>query len=703
MSGNELAIGIDIGGTFTDVVVYDARDYNWRTAKVPTAPLDPVGSVIRGLEQLVPASDVALVGLICHATTLGVNAIIERRGAATGLIVTEGFEDLIQMGTGQRYDIYELFPMYPEPMVAGTSRYPIRQRTGPGGESLTTLDINEVERATKSLVAGGVQAVAVCFLHSYAYPDDERSAADVIRRVAPSMRVSLSSEVVPELREYPRLMTTVANAYIQPIVSAYLERLGVELASRGYICGLLTMLSGGGMSSVSTASDFPVRLLESGPAAGAIMAEHFSISSGHADLLVFDMGGTTAKASIVRSGQALRTGQFEVARVHRFKPGSGIPIKAPALDLLEIGAGGGSIARPDRLGLLAVGPDSAAADPGPCCYGRGGVEPTVTDADLVLGYLDPEYFLGGRMPLDLPAARTAMSQLGTHFAMDETQAAWFVHSTVNDNMAGAARVHLAERGVDPSQLTMFALGGAAPVHAEAVARAVGVTKVLIPPAPGVGSAAGLLLAPLAFDLSRSVPRRLDDLRWEELAEIYDDLERRAIDFVVGAGAEPDAVTITRSVDMQVEGQVHEIEVPFPGRIDDGTRERIAAAFDESYRSRFRHPPLARPLRVVTWRVRATAGIAPEVGPRDTPLESTRDHAPRDRAVYFEEANAFVSTRVLHRSVLRGGQIESGPLVIEEEASTTIVSPSAQLTVLDDLSLLLELHEVKSGRSGADDG
>jgi len=690
VNGRDLAVGIDIGGTFTDLVLYDAGSNRWRAAKVPTDPIDPVKSVISGLQGLVTEDEVKRVSLMCHATTLGVNAIIQRQGAPTGLLVTDGFEDLIEMGSGQRYDIYELFPSYPNPLVPGERRHPIRQRTGPAGESLVELDLGEVDRAAQSLLAGGCKAIAICFLHSYADPGDERRAAAVVRRVAPSIRVSLSSDVVPEIREYPRLMTTVANAYIQPIVSTYLERLGAELTACGYGCTLLTMLSAGGMASVEAASAFPVRLLESGPAAGAILAEHLTASSELPDLLVFDMGGTTAKASMVRSGRALRTGQFEVARVHRFKAGSGIPIKTPVLDLLEIGAGGGSIARADQLGLLAVGPESAGADPGPACYGRGGEEPTVTDADLLLGYLNQDHFLGGRMQLDLSAARRALARLGRRFEMDETQAAWYVHSVVNDNMAGAARVHLTDRGVDPAQLAMLALGGAAPVHAEAVARGLGVRRVIIPPAPGVGSAAGLLLAPLAFDLARSRPGRLEDLPLTELAAIYGDLELRATDLVVGAGAERGRVIITRSVEMQVEGQVHEIEVAFEGALDGTTHQRIADAFDESYRSRFRHPPLDRPRRVITWRVRATApGVAPRFGRQEVADEQDHDGS-LARAIYFGEAGGFVQARVLRRSRLHPGQIESGPLVVEEEASTTVVGPSASLTVRDDLSLSLEL-------------
>lgn len=681
MTGS-LAVGIDVGGTFTDLVLADASGRRWRSAKVPTDPADPAASVLRGLDQVLDRRDISDVHLICHATTLGINAIIERKGARTGLVVTDGFADVLEMGSGQRYDIYDLFLRYPEPLVAVERRLGVPQRTGPNGETLRPLDLQAVIEAGRQFLAQEVESVAICFLHSYAAPGDEKAAAQALCHAMPESPISLSSEVVPEIREYPRLSTTVANAYIQPIVSAYLERLARELAARGFGGRLLTMLSSGGMAAVEAASALPVRLLESGPAAGAVLGQEVAVRTGSTDLVVFDMGGTTAKASLVAAGEVLRAAELEVARMHRFKSGSGIPIKTASLDLLEIGAGGGSIARLSQLGMMEVGPDSAGAAPGPACYGLGGLDPTVTDADLVLGYLDPQSFLGGYMQLLPAAAMKAMERLAGPLEMTVEQAAWFVHAAVNQSMAGAIRVHLAERGLDAGAMALLALGGAGPVHADRVARDAGVSRVLVPGDPGMGSAAGLLLAPIAFDLSRSLPGRVDELDWERLRLLYAELEREARGSVLAAGAVPDGITVSRSVDMQVEGQVHEIEVPVPDLHPDS----IEASFVDTYKRLFHHPPLRRPRRAVTWRLRAAApGLRRDALSRDSP----NDQAVSTRRVFFPETG-FVDVPVHQRAGLADGFSAIGPLIVGEAASTTVVCPGSKLLVMSGGILELTL-------------
>jgi 5-oxoprolinase (ATP-hydrolysing) len=678
-----LALGVDVGGTFTDLVLHDASAQTWLWAKVPTDAADPARSVLSGLDQLLGPGELSQVALICHATTLGINAIVERRGARTGLVVTEGFADVLEMGSGQRYDIYDLFPRHPEPLVPAELRVGVPQRRGPGGEILKALDLRAVRQAGRRLAEAGVSSIAVCFLHSYSAPADEESTGQALHTVVPGAHVTLSSEVVPEIREYPRLMTSVANAYIQPLVSDYMARLAEALAGRGFGGRLLTMLSGGGMASVETACAFPVRLLESGPVAGAVLAQAIATQTRSPDLMVFDMGGTTAKMSLVAGGEIQRVAALEVARVHRFKSGSGIPIKTPALDLIEIGAGGGSIARLNQLGMLAVGPESAGAEPGPACYGAGGTQPTVTDANLLLGYLDPDGFLGGRMRLSADAAAQAMESLARPLGMTIEKAAWFLHATVNESMAGAARVHLAERGLDAGSLTLLALGGAGPLHADRVAREAGLHRVMVPPDPGVGSAAGLLLAPRAFEVSRSFPGRLDEFDWARLSGLCSELENQARELVLAAGADPGQVRIGRSVDMQVEGQVHEIEVWF-ARLDP---EVIEESFVATYERLFHHPPLKRPRRAVTWRLRAWAPGWSELAPGS---RKAGQPSYAVRRAYFPETGS-IEVPVHQRAGLPAGFTASGPLIVAEAASTTVACPGSVLSVLEGGSLELALQ------------
>src|SRR5215471_17262491 len=503
-------IGFDIGGTFTDFILLDSERCTIRLHKCLTTPEDPSVAALEGLDQLMANAGVSLaeVGDIVHGTTLVTNALIERRGAKLGLITTRGFRDVLEMGTEQRYDIYDLFLQYPEPLVPRRRRIEVSERMDRDGNPVVPLDLEAVRAAARQLVAAGVEAIAVCFLHAYRNPAHEREAGNAIRALFPELAVSLSSAVVAELWEYQRFTTTCANAFVQPLMDRYVRRLERELWQRGFRGALYLMHSAGGLVSPETARAFPIRLLDSGPAGGGLATAYFGKVAGKSDVISFDMGGTTAKACLIEDGHAAIAAEMEAARVHRFKKGSGLPIKAPVIDMIEIGAGGGSIAAIDEVGLLRVGPHSAGADPGPACYARGGTEPTVTDANLLLGYYDPGFFLGGRMALDRDAAERALSKVGVTLGLSAIDTAWGIHRMVVENMAAAARIHIVEKGKDPRAYAMVGFGGAGPAHAAEVARVLGVKQVLVPPASGAASALGFLAAPLSFEQVRSHPIRL---------------------------------------------------------------------------------------------------------------------------------------------------------------------------------------------------
>ena len=690
---SRIYVGVDIGGTFTDVVAYDEASGEWRVGKVATSPEYPEDGVIAAIDQVVDRADRLRTRLIAHATTLGINAITERRGARTGLLVTRGFSDLLRMGSGQRYDVYELFPSYPKPLVPAALTYELDERLAPSGEVMVPLVAEDARRTIGELLAMDVESIAVCLLHSYANAEHELLVEELVKEQASGVPVSISSSVSPEIREYSRLCTTVANAYIRQVVGRYLAVLSERLQAEGYrMSQLVTMLSDGGMAAPEAAAEHPVRILESGPAAGSVFAEMTAKDLSMPNLLLFDMGGTTAKISSVLDGSTRRTVELEVARVHRFKAGSGIPLRTPVVDLLEVGAGGGSIARVDDRGLIAVGPESSGAEPGPACYAKGGLAATVTDADLVLGYLNADRFLGGRMSLDLAAARNALANLGEPLGLDVEGTARFVRSTVNASMAGAARVYLAERGLEPGTLSMMAIGGAGPVHAEEVGREVGVVRILVPLDPGTGSAMGLILASLAFEVSRSAPSPIASLTWATVESMLRDLGKAAREQLVRAGATEADISETASVDMHLEGQSHEVAVTLK---DVGQGEVSAAlreAFIGSYLATFGRRPLDRPLHVKTWRFRANAP-APGPGLRRVARRREAHDAASPiarRPVYFAAAGEFVVTPVFDRDDLRPGDELPGPVVIEESLSTTVASPGCRVRVLGDCSLQLDL-------------
>lgn len=673
-------VGLDIGGTFTDYVLLDEVSGELHLHKLPTTPADPAVGALSGLEELLdriqrPLEDCSI---LVHGTTLVTNALIERRGSPTGLLTTRGFRDVLEMGKEQRYDIYDLFLKYPDPLVPRRWRLEVDERITREGEALRRPDPEQIRQLARLLVEDGVEAVAVCFLHSYLDPSHEREVAALLRREFPSLAVSVSSDVNPEIREYERSSTTTCNAYVQPLMDRYLASMERQLEERGFRGHFYLMQSSGGLAGPDLARRFPVRLLESGPAGGAIVGAFLGRSMGLEDLVAFDMGGTTAKICLIHGGRPELAAEMEAGRVHRFKRGSGLPIKTPVLDLMEIGAGGGSIAFANQLGLLQVGPRSSGADPGPACYGHGGEEPTVTDACLQLGYLDPAYFLGGGMVLDREAARRVLAGLGSSLGLT-TEAAWGVYSVVCENMASAARVHVIEKGRDPRRFPLIAFGGAGPLHALRVARALGAPEVVIPRFSGVASALGFLVAPVSFEFSRSFPGELRTLAWNEINDLYADMEAQGCAVLASAGTSE--VRFEREAEMRLSGQFHDIVVPVPGgELAAESGEALREAFGREY-ARLYHAVLSgyEPL-VLNWRLRAL-GPDPEVRLPNMDSDGVGSDSLRgSRPAFYPETNGFVETPVHDRYRLRAGQTVAGPAIIEERESTLVIGPGDSLLV-----------------------
>ncbi len=659
-------IGFDIGGTFTDFILLDPATESVRLHKTLTTPDDPSRGALAGLDELVSSAGIALAEVtdIVHGTTLVTNALIERKGAKLGLLTTQGFRDILEMGTEQRYDIYDLFLQFPTPLVPRRHRLEIPERMDRDGKIVTPLDEAAVEAAARRLAAQGIEAIAIGFLHSYRNPDHERRAAAIVRAACPDMSVSISSDVVSEMWEYQRFCTTCANAFVQPLMDRYLRRLERELRLRGFAGALRLMHSAGGLLSPETARLLPIRLLESGPAGGGLATAFFGALAGHRDIISFDMGGTTAKACLIEDGAADVAPMMEAARVHRFKKGSGLPIKAPVIDMIEIGAGGGSIAAIDGVGLLRVGPHSAGAAPGPACYGQGGTDPTVTDANLLLGYYDPGFFLGGRMALDVAAAEAALARVGEGLNLSALETAAGIYRLVSENMAAAARIHIVEKGRDPRGYAMVGFGGAGPAHAASVARILGVREVLIPPASGAASALGFLAAPLSFEQVRSFSARLDDaagLAGAEtlLAELTGDVSAR----LTGAGTNPADIVVERSADMRLAGQLHEINVTLPpGTLDQAAVPALRAAFATAYAARYTQVYDGVPVEIVGLRIRARGPI-PALSAREEQAATTGAARKGSRRAWFE--GGFAETAVYDRYALAEGTTIAGPAIVEE--------------------------------------
>jgi 5-oxoprolinase (ATP-hydrolysing) len=690
-------VGLDIGGTFTDFVLYDSREHSVRLHKRLTTPHDPAESALLGLQELLAMASICLADVdeIVHGTTLVTNAVIERKGAKLGLITTQGFRDVLEMGTEQRYDIYDLFLKFPEPLVSRDLRLEVPGRLDRDGNQVVNLDESAVRKALSELRDAGVEAIAVCFLHAYRNPIHEQIVGRIARKEFPELAVSLSSEVVAEMWEFPRCVTTSANAYMQPLMDRYVKRLQLELEKLGFRGALRLMHSAGGLISPETARSFPIRLLESGPAGGALAAILFSALAGKRDVISFDMGGTTAKACLIEEGGIEIAAMLEAGRVHRFSKGSGLPIKTPVIEMIEIGAGGGSIAAIDEVGLLKVGPHSAGSSPGPACYGMSGTKPTVTDANLILGYYDPGFFLGGRMSLDKIAAERAIATVAAPLSLLAEEAAWGIHKLVTESMAAATRVHLVEKGKDPRRYAMVAFGGAGPAHAPAVARALGMREVIVPPASGAASALGFLAAPLSFESVRTFPIEFDaGFDAARVNAVLEELEFESRKHLLESGLSADDLHIERSANMRLVGQMHDIPVSLPpGKIDAGSLEAIRAAFVSAYVARYTAVREQARFEAVNFRVRCI-GPKPQLSLRGAVGGGDAAKAKKGtRQAWFE--GGWVETAVYDRYALASGDRITGPAIIEERESTTVIAPHDTVTVDESLNLRIGIGEVST--------
>jgi N-methylhydantoinase A len=688
-------MGIDIGGTFTDVVMLDevsGEVYNGKLLSTPKDLSEGVTSIFRRMLKETAIDPKEIITAI-HGTTVATNAIIERKGSKTALLTTKGFRDVLEIGRELRYNLYDLYLQMPEPLVPRHLRVEITERLDKEGRVLTEIDPEEIGRVLSDLEKEDIRALAICFLHSYTNDRHEKKAAEAVRSYDPSLSVSISSEVACEIREFERTSTTVANAYLQPLMEGYLDKLESGLQELGYTGRLFIMMSNGGISTSNTAKRFPVRLIESGPAAGALAATYFGNRIKEDNLLSFDMGGTTAKMCVIHEGKPTLSKEFEAARVHRFARGSGLPLKIPSIELIEIGTGGGSIAFIDSMGLLKVGPESAGADPGPACYTQGGQNPTITDADLVLGFLDPDYFLGGEMRLDKAAALEAMEPIAKHLKLDPVEVAAGIVEVANENMAIATRIHIAELGMDPRKFSMLAFGGAGPVHAVQVARKIGLKRVIVPQGAGTLSAMGILVAPPALDFSHAYVSRLDEIDWGRLNAIFDDMERQGAAVLKDAGVGSDDMRFERKADMRYVGQGYEISVPIPGgTLSAETAKRIEDSFWEEYQRLYGRYLDNVNLEGVTWRVWAQgliptielqAGKTEDRGSLEMPLKGRR-------TVYFPEQKTFIDTNVYDRYSLNPGVRFSGPAIVEERESTVVTGPDSACRIDEFGNLIIEL-------------
>ena len=678
-----MRIGVDVGGTFTDFVLLEDATGRARTYKCLTTPRDPSEAIEQGLRALAAQAPGCIEQLqeVIHGTTLVINAIIERKGARTGLITTRGFRDVLELAREIRYAAYDAFAQMPEPLVPRERRLEVDERLRADGSVLVPLDEAQARRTIREMSRLGVESVAVCLLNSFENPAHELALKRLLAEELPQASLSISYEVLPQIREYERTSTTVTNAYVKPLTETYLRRMRERLAGLGFRGRLFIMLSSGGVTSAETAAEFPVRIIESGPTAAVIAAQYYSRLFRCPEMFCFDMGGTTAKSCLIQGGAAAVVPSFEVGRVQRFQKGSGLTIQVPVVDLMEIGAGGGSIARASRLGTLQVGPHSAGAEPGPICYGRGGSEPTVTDADLLLGYLDPEYFLGGTIKLDAAAARRGIEQrVAQPLGVSTLEALWGIHDLINETMAAAAKTHIAERGGNPQLVTVAAFGGAGPVHAYGLARKLGAPRLVVPPNAGVGSALGFFTAPRAFDLVRSHKVPLATADFARLEALFRELEAEGERTLRKAGAEG-PVGFSRSVEARFIGQGSETSLPVAaadfGALDRGELRR---RFDETYARLYGRTYPESPVEFVNFCVRASLPVKPLELPRLTTKGGTRDAAKGERKAYSGIARAFIPHTVYDRYKLAPGAEIEGPSIFEERESTVIVGEGARSRV-----------------------
>jgi N-methylhydantoinase A len=686
-----MRLGADVGGTFTDIILIDGDLGLFKIGKVLTTPDQPDDAVIQGVREVMTGLGTGgcQVDLV-HGTTLFTNALIERKGSVTALVTTKGFRDAIEIAREHRYDMYDLRLKRPTPIARRRHRFEIDERILSDGTVRTAPSEREILDIVRQIREAGVEAVAVCLLNSYANADHERIVGDILTKELPGLPITLSSDVSPEIREYERTSTSLCNVYVKSIAEKYIGTL--ERRTRetlGADAQLYVMQSNGGLISAQQAAEMPIRLVESGPAAGALAAAHYGKILGIKDILSFDMGGTTAKACLIVDGEPLIAPEFEVDRQYQFKKGSGLPVKVPVIEMIEIGTGGGSIAAVDALRRLRVGPHSAGSKPGPACYALGGTRPTVTDADLLLGYLDAGFFLGGDMKLSVEAAASAVNkEVGEPLGLNRLEAAWGIHQLANEAMASAARIHAIERGLEISRFPMFAFGGAGPVHAYGVARILKLPRVIYPFGAGVMSAVGFLTAPLSFDFVRTNPGRLESLNWEVANNLVSDMEREGAAKLAGS-LQADAVTFRRWADMRYRKQGSDIRVPIPdGVLGPDSVAKITEAFQRTYTELYGHIVPNTPIDIMSWRVVAS-------GPKPTlelPRASSQSGNPikAKRSVYLPDRSAFAGVPVYDRYSLGAGDKFEGPAIIEENESTVVVNGPGKVSLDVNRNLIVDL-------------
>ncbi|MDO6800667.1 hydantoinase/oxoprolinase family protein [Shimia thalassica] len=679
MKTTTIRLGVDIGGTFTDVVL--EKNGEPFSTKVLTTYAAPENAIIDGMHQVCEQAGVtpSQIDQIIHGTTLATNALIERRGAKTALITTEGFRDVIEMRTESRFEQYDLNLNLPDPLLPRQRRFTVPGRVDANGQVLIDLDRPDVEAVVEKIAQGGFESVAVGLIHSYLNPAHEQLVRDVLQEKLPEVSVSISSEVSPQMREYERFNTVVANAYIKPLMASYLGRLEERLKGEGVACRIFLMHSGGGIISIQNAADFPVRLVESGPAGGAVFAAHIAARYGIDKVLSFDMGGTTAKICLIKNQTPKTSRVFEVARTYRFKKGSGMPISIPVIDMVEIGAGGGSLAHVDSMRQIRVGPESAGSEPGPACYGRGGEKPGVTDADLVLGKLDPDNFAGGSIKLHPEESKSALrNHVGETLDMDAVESAFGVAEVVDENMANAARVHAVENGEDLSEYTMIAFGGAAPLHAGRLCEKLGVERLLVPPGAGVGSAIGFLRAPFSFEANRSVYMTLSDFDPDKISALLRDLQAEATGFVRTCD-EDSPILSEFKVYMRYTGQGWEIPIELT---EEQAMAPDAATFEarfiEDYTKLFGRPVEGMDIEITVWSVNATT--PPEEVARVSETEAAGTAAQEGTRPLFDAAKAqYLDAGIIRRDLMQTGQCAHGPAAVTE-AETTIIVPASRYAI-----------------------
>ncbi len=698
MASPPLRMAIDVGGTFTDTVVVDQNNIVLASAKTLTTPANPADGAMEGAVRAMAAAGRRLDELtgFIHGTTLATNALIEKRGATVATVTTEGFRDILEIAYERRYAQYDINLEKPDLLVPRERCFTIRERMSAEGAVLIPLEEASVDALLDQVDSSGAEAVAICLIHAYANPVHELRLREILLERRPELTVSVSHEVSPEAREFDRLCTTLANAYIRPLMARYLVTFETQFAEAGLRCPILMMTAGGGMCTIATAAAFPIRLVESGPAGGAILAARIAAEAGLDRVLSFDVGGTTAKFCLIDDALPHTSRHFEIARAARFIKGSGIPVRIPVIEMIEIGAGGGSIAGVDRLGRLTVGPKSAGSEPGPVAFGRGGVEPTVTDADIALGYIAPDRFAEGRLHVDKPAAERALSRsVGDALDLGPVAAADGVSRIVDESMASAGRIHAAESGTDLGHRTMIAFGGNGPLHATRVARSAGVTRVVVPPNPGVGSAVGFLYAPVSFEIVRSRYTLLESADLAAVNELLQEMGDEA-QAVVALGAAGAPVTVRRSAYMRYRGQGHEIEVDLPDHaLHPSDVGPLVMAFEEAYRRQFSRPVPGMAIEILNWAVgvtteRSTVGDVPET-PQLKPFPPAET-----RPIQCDLTGDTVTAAFVSRAEMGPGDHLPGPALIVEPQTTTLVSAdfSAHVDGVGNLVLIRDQEGVR---------